>query len=331
MPHLSCSIVIATYNGWELLEPCLRSLQAQTRPPEQMLVIDNGSQDGTPGKLARAFPAVDLLSLDRNLGFAVANNRGIVHSDGQVVVLLNNDTVAEPEFLARLLAPLEEDIALGAVAATMVFANAPSVVASAGIEVYRNGLALDRALGSDLAALREQEVFAPSAGAAAYRRAALEDVGLFSESFFMYLEDVDLAWRLRLRGWRTWQAAGAVVRHAYSASAVEGSAFKRRLLARNRVWLLARCAPRRMLARHGWRVLRYDLLALGYSLATRDWAAATGRAAALGGLPARWRERRTIQTHATAKWPEIERWLRPEPAPREVLRLRHLAARYAVG
>ncbi|HEU5425155.1 MAG TPA: glycosyltransferase family 2 protein [Nitrolancea sp.] len=331
MPQLSCSVVIASYNGWELLQPCLRALESQTRAPEQVLVVDNGSRDGTSAELRRAFPAVEVLPLGGNLGFAAANNQGILRSESDVVVLLNNDTEAEPEFLARLLAPLEADRSLGAVAATMVFAGAPSVVASAGIEVYRNGLALDRALGCERAALRDQEVFGPSAGAAAYRRAALEDVGSFPETFFMYLEDVDLAWRLRLRGWRTWQASGAVVRHAYSASAVEGSDFKRRLLARNRVWLLARCLPRPLLARHGWRVLRYDALAFGYGLATRDWATAAGRVVALGGLGRRVRERRAIQSGATAEWTEIERWLLPEPSAREMLRLRHLAARHAVG
>src|SRR5690606_30776902 len=130
---------------------------------------------------------------------------------GEVVVLLNNDTVAEPDVIARITAPLERDQRVGAVAATMVFAGAPDMVASAGIEVFRDGLALDRGLGLPRTEFAvPAPVFGASAGAAAYRRAALEDVGCFPEQFFMYLEDVDLAWRLRLRGWEAVHAPGAV-------------------------------------------------------------------------------------------------------------------------
>jgi GT2 family glycosyltransferase len=159
-------------------------------------------------------------------------------------------------------------------------------------------------------------------GAAAYRRAALDDVGLFSDAFFMYLEDVDLAWRLRLRGWETVLAVDAVAAHAVSASAGEGSAFKRRLLARNRVWTIIRCLPDWMLLRSGWRIARYDGLVLLSAPVRRDLASATGRVAALNGIRTRLAERRSIQARSTVSRADIERWLRPEPSAAELVRIR---------
>lgn len=324
------SVVIVTYDGWLLLRDCLTSLRAQKRLPDEIIVVDNGSGDGTGDYLSTSFPEVTLVDTGRNLGFAAGNNAGIARAGGDVVVLLNNDTVAEPEFLARLVDPLDRDPRLGAVASTMVFSSAPDIVASAGIEVFDNGLALDRGLGLPReTVVAEMPVFGASAGAAAYRRAALDDTGFFPESFFMYLEDVDLAWRLRLRGWDTVHAPRAVVRHDYSASAVEGSARKRFLLARNRVWVIARCVPGPLLQRDWWRIMRYDAQVFGYAIARLDYAAARGRIAGLLGLPARMAERNRIQSSATVSASELSMWLRSSIPGAELLRLRKLSASLA--
>ncbi len=330
MPMIS--VVIVTYDGWPLLRECLRSLQHQSRRPAEVIVVDNGSHDGTRDHLLSQFPDVTLVAAGRNLGFAAGNNLGIARARGGLVVLLNNDTVAEPEFLARLVDPFDRDPRLGSVASTMVFSSAPDIIASAGIDVFDNGLALDRGLGLPREACPvEMPVFGASAGAAAYRRAALDDAGLFPESFFMYLEDVDLAWRLRLRGWDTVHAPAAVVRHDYSASAVEGSARKRFLLARNRLWVIARCAPGSLLRRCWWRIVRYDAQVFGYGIARLDHAAARGRIAGLLGLPARMAEREGIQSSMTVSNRELSLWLRPSLPGAELLRLRHLSAGLAGG
>lgn len=326
------SVVIVTYNGWPLLRDCLTSLETQVRPADEIIVVDNGSDDGTRDLLLHAFPNVTLVDAGRNLGFAAGNNLGIARARGDAVVLLNNDTVAEPEFLSRLIEPLDREPRVGSVASTMVFSSAPETVASAGIEVFDNGLALDRGLGLHRDALaREMPVFGASAGATVYRRAALDDAGLFPESFFMYLEDVDLAWRLRLRGWDAVHAPGAVVHHAYSASAVEGSARKRFLLARNRIWVIARCVPGAFLRRNWRRILRYDTLVFGYAIARLDHASAHGRVAGLLGLPARMAERERIQASATVSASELGMWMRSSLPGAELLRLRRLTASLAAG
>lgn len=327
---LTVSVVIVTYNGWSWLRECLASLAPQVRPGDEVIVVDNGSSDGIVENLAREFPWVVVVEAGSNLGFAAGNNLGVQRASGDVLLLVNNDIVAEPGFVSALLEPLEARPEVGAVAATMVFANDPDVVASAGIEVYDNGLALDRGLGRRRAEFEAgAAVFGASAGAAAYRRTAFEAAGGFAEPFFMYLEDVDLAWRLRLLGWEAVHAPGAVVRHVYSASAREASPFKRRLLARNRLWVLVRCLPRPLLRRCWWRAVRYDLMAAGYALVRGDFAALAGRVAALGGLPARLRERRQIQASARVPAATLARWVRPAPSARDMLRLRELTARLA--
>ena len=328
----SVSVVVVTFNGWSLLRDCLLSLERQHRPASEIIVVDNGSDDGTLEQLSAGFPNITYLDAGRNLGFAAGNNVGIARARGEAIVLLNNDTVAEPEFLARLIEPLERDPHVGSVASTMVFSGAPDTVASAGIEVFDNGMALDRGLGFQRGAfVAETPVFGASAGAAAYRRAALDDAGLFPESYFMYLEDADLAWRLRLRGWETVHAPGAVVRHAYSASSVEGSPRKRFLLARNRIWVIARCVPGSLLQRHWWRIMRYDALVVGYAAARLDHAAMRGRLAGLFGLPARMAERERIQASARVSAGEPCIWVRPSIPGAELRRLRRIAARLAIA
>ena len=160
----------------------------------------------------------------------------------------------------------------------------------------------------------------PSGGAALYRRALLEDVGLMQPEFFNYLEDADLAWRALLRGWRSVVVPQARARHVYSATGGQGSPFKQRLLGRNRVRTIIRCMPGPLLWRCLPAILLYDLLAIGYSLLSRQPAMAAGRAAALRELPALARERRVIQARRRASITEIAGWLEPAGWPWRVLR-----------
>lgn len=327
---MTVSVVIVSYNGWRLLPRTLDALAGQSRQADEIVVVDNGSTDGTLANLRDRYPAVVRHDAGSNLGFAAGNNLGVVRSSGEVLVLLNNDAVPEADFLAELVQPIEEDPSLGSTAATMVFGRDQSMVASAGIEVFRNGLALDRGLGDSINDVgRPERVFGASAGAAAYRRTAWEDAGGLAEPFWMYLEDVDLAWRLRLRGWETLQVPRAVAAHDYSASAVEGSALKRRLLARNRIWTILRCWPEPLLARNAASIVAYDLMASGYAVAVLDWAVIRGRLEALRSIRQIRRARDAIQRCATVEPERLERWLLPSPLPVEMLRLRRLTGKLA--
>ena len=309
------SIIIVNWNGAHLLPACLDALRGQTRPPDEIIVVDNGSTDGSRELLATRYPEARLLPLPRNVGFAAGNNRGIAASRGALVVTLNNDTIPAPALLAELCAPLDADPRLGSTASTMLFAHAPDRIASAGIRVARNGLALDDLLGARWTGRRREPrpIFGPSAGAAAYRRAMLADIGLFDDAFFMYLEDADLAWRARLRGWASVHVPPAATLHVYSASSGQGSPFKSFHRARNRLWCLRKNLPAALARRHAAAIARYDLAALAYALLARDWASLRGRLAGLQGRRIG-EQRRLIQRTRTVADEVLDGWLAPSPS-----------------
>lgn len=319
---MDVSIVIVNWNGARLLPVCLDALRAQTRSADEIIVVDNASTDDSRALLAARYPEVRVLPYQKNLGFAGGMNAGIAASHGAIVVALNNDTIARPDWLAALVAPLEADAHLGATMSTMIFAHAPGTIAAAGITVHRNGLALEDLLGTPLAALPAvpRPIFGPTGGAAAYRRTLLDDIGHFDEDFFLYLEDVDLAWRARLRGWSSSHVPGAIVAHLYSASSGQGSPTKRYYLARNRLWGLRKNLLGSLLRRYGAAIVAYDLAACLHALLTRDFAGLRGRLAGLRGSKIAAR-RATIQRERTATVEEIARWLQPNPSPRALLRL----------
>jgi len=164
------------------------------------------------------------------------------------------------------------------------------------------------------------EIFGASGGLALLRRELLDDIGLFEEGFFSYLEDADLAWRARLRGWACVLAPHARARHVYSATGGQGSPLKQRLLARNRLRVLARCLPAALLRASLPFVARYDALALLHAARARQPAIVAGRLMALGELGALLRQRRAIQRGRSAPVARLAAWLDPAPAPLAVLR-----------
>jgi GT2 family glycosyltransferase len=258
------SIVVVTYMRPDLLEACLRSLapaRERLRESSELIVVDNGSPADV-GKLVHAFgPDATVVELEENIGFSAAVGEGIREAEGEWLALFNDDTTLEPEALRQLYDAAQDDRSVGSVAAQMRFAKRPDLINSAGIELDRLGVASDRKLGqeTDGPEAATCEVFGVSGGAALYRRSALEEVGGFDPTFFAYLEDVDLAWRLRMRGWRSLYAPRAVVLHHHSATLIHQSDEKYFRAGRNRVRLLAKNADRRLLLRYGLPMALYDL------------------------------------------------------------------------
>lgn len=279
-------VVIPTWNGLSHLQKCMPALLAQEGVDFAVTVVDNGSNDGTADYLASHYPQVHVIRHDRNLGFAAANNAGIRATRSEFVAALNNDTLPDKHWLASLVAAAAAYPEHGAFASKMCFWEQARYVNSAGIIVDRAGLAWDRHCGDSVERASEgAEVFGPSAGAALYRRKMLDDIGLFDERFFAYLEDVDLAWRAQWAGWRARYVPEAEVLHAYSGTSREGSPFKLRHLGRNKIWLLAKNYPRSALVRYLPAILFYDLAGMPLTIAgARTAAPIAGRLAALGKL-----------------------------------------------
>ena len=314
------SVVVVTWNGLHLLRPCVEALRRQSVDHE-LIVVDNGSQDGTAAWVTQAAPSARLIVLSRNHGFAGGNNAGMRVARGDLVVLLNNDTIPAPTFLAEITQPLTEAPDVGAVAGVLTFAHRPDLVAAAGICVSRDGVHREVQALEPTAALSGApvEVFGASGGAVCLRRAALAGTGLFEERFFNYLEDADLAWRLRLRGWRCLLAPRARAGHVYSATSGYASPAKRRLLALNRWRVILRCMPDALLRVCAASILRYDLLASLYGCIARQPEILTGRLQALRELPLLLRERRILAGRSQVDASALERWLLPPLSIGQVL------------
>src|SRR5215212_2039665 len=317
MNSVPLSAVIVSWNGMRQLPECLAALLPQLPPNAEVILVDNGSTDGTPAWAHAHHPQLQIIALPENAGFAGGVNAGLRAARGDLLLLLNDDAFAEPGFIAALLETMARQPDVGAASAVLLFAHQPAIVASAGIRVRRDWLALDLWAGRRAAELPSdpQPIMGASGGAALYRRALLEDVGLMEPNFFNYLEDVDLAWRALLRGWRSVVVPQARARHVYSATAGQGSPFKQRLLGRNRLRVIARCLPADLAARCLPAILAYDLLAIAYAALTRRPAVASGRLAALRDLPQLLRERRAIQSGRRASTSNLERWIEPATSP----------------
>ena len=260
-------VVIPTLDGRERLLRTLASLERQTVPAE-VVVVDNASTDGTADAVASAHPRVRVLRNERNLGFGAAINRAALELEGDVLVLVNNDVVCEPEFLERITAPFV-DPEVGSVAGVLLQSGAPGLVDSAGIE-------LDTTLGSwdhlwnrpagELATAADP--VGPCGGAAAYRLPAFQELGGFDETLFAYWEDVDLALRLREAGLRCVLAADARALHEHGQTLGAASPAARRLEAFGRGYVLAkyRVADGRPLARVKIAALDWPVLLVHLAL-----------------------------------------------------------------
>lgn len=242
------SVIIPTWNGVEILQHALASLARQRFRDFEVVVVDNGSTDGTLRFLRDRHPEVRVVAFPENRGFAVAANAGIKVAEGEVLVLMNNDIEADPEWIGALVGGMDRYADAGACASKMLSWADPSRIDSAGDDLGLFAYAIGHGQPDGPAFGRTGEVFSACAGAAAYRRSVLEEVGLFDERFFAYLEDVDLGARIQLSGWRCVYLPDAVVHHRGSATANRVPALKLRLLMRNSLIVFFRYMPRGILA-----------------------------------------------------------------------------------
>ena len=217
-------IIIPNFNGVALLPTCLDALRAQSRQDFRVLVVDYGSTDGSCELLARDYPEVHVLALPRNRGLAAAVNTALAATCRSFVVLLNNDTEADPRWLAELVGALERFPAYDFAASKLMLFDRRDHIHSAGDYYRLDGVPGNRGVWQQDRGQFDAvaEVFGPCAGAAAYRRSALAalavDGQVFDEDLVMYCEDVDLNLRARLHGMRTVFVPGAVVYHRLSAT-----------------------------------------------------------------------------------------------------------------
>ena len=300
--RLKAAAVVPNHNGRRWLDGCLRALAAQTRPFDTVLVVDDGSTDGSREALARDWPAVRVLALGRRRGFAAAANEGLaaVAPDCDAVALVNTDVELAPDWLARTAAALEGDPSAAAVACKMVSLREPgppALLDDCGDVLRRDGVCEQRGHGrpDDGRWDAPGEVFSACAGAALYRRAAVAAVGGFDERFVAYLEDVDLGLRLRLAGWRC-RYEPAIARHWGGGSAAGLDRPVATWVERNTLLLCARAFPARWWA--GPVTYRQFAWLVAAARGRRLGAFVRGALAAAPLLPAFVRERRALRERA---------------------------------
>ena len=262
------SVIILNYNGKHLLEECLESLFSQTYQEREIIVVDNGSTDGSPDLLEQRYQSrITLIKERENLGFAEGNNVGIASSSGEYIALLNNDAVADRAWLEKLVqAAQRSDGSFGMWASKILFHDRRDMIDTAGHLIYRDGLNRGRGKNEiDRGQYdREEEVFFPSGCAALYRREMIDRIGAFDPDFFAYGDDTDLGIKARLAGWKCLFVPTSIVYHKSSSTAGTYSPLKAYLVERNRVWVLIKYFPLgSIMVSPLYTLLRFSLQAYG--------------------------------------------------------------------
>jgi len=222
MPKVS--VIIINWNGKDYITKCIRSLKNLDYKDYEIIVVDNGSNDGSQKTLMKEFPSLKLIENGENLGFAEGNNIGIKKAfqdlEVKYIATLNNDTVVESSWLRELVYAAERNGRIGSCQSKMLRYSDHRIIDSTGIKLLPTGSVADRGSGEEDKGQYEKfaEVFGACAGAALYRREMLDEVGLFPSEYFASYEDVDLAWRARYAGWKCVYIPSAIVYHVRFAS-----------------------------------------------------------------------------------------------------------------
>lgn len=310
------SVVIVSWNGRRYLEPCLNAVAAQPGVEAETILVDNGSADETAAFVRERFPWVRLVRLAENRGFAGGNNAGAREARGRYIVLLNNDTVPEPGWLAALLRGRETGGPNALASSRIVYMHDPRIIDSAGDGLLRCGGAFKRHHGASIeSATESREVFGVCGASCVIPRAVFEELGGFDEDFFASHEDVDLSYRARLLGYPCLYVADSVVRHHGSATLGRVSDFAIFHGQRNLEWMYFKNTPGSLLLRTLPGHMVYTAAAAVHFARHRQLGAfVRAKWAALAGLPGLLRKRaeiqRTRRVDADAIWPHLEaRWL----------------------
>lgn len=239
------SVIIPNYNGIAYLDCVLSSLERQTMKKYEVILVDNGSSDGSSAFVMANYPWVHLIELPENFGFCRAVNEGIRAARAPYVLLLNNDTEVEKDFLEEMAAALHRHKNAFSCAARMIQFHDRDKLDDAGNYYCALGWSFARGKGKDVHKYeKEQQIFSACGGAAIYRKKIFEKIGLFDEEHFAYLEDTDVGYRAKIYGYENWYAPKAIVYHI--GSGTTGSRynhFKTRYSSRNNIYLIYKNMP----------------------------------------------------------------------------------------
>jgi GT2 family glycosyltransferase len=302
------SVVVVNFNGKKYLSSCFNSLFQQTYSQMEVILVDNASVDGSIEFIQENFPRVKIIPQSTNLGFAGGTNAGIRVANGEFILTLNNDTIVDSHLLEEIVKPMQLDSRVGVCGSKMILPNGR--INSTAICISRSGAAWDRGMDEldrgqyDM----PEEVFGACAGAALYRRSMLEEIGLFDEDFFLFMEDVDLAFRAQLSGWKCMYVPSARVVHIHGGTAGTGSELAVYYGNRNLIWYIIKNFPPRVLFLSiPWIFVRNCCDIPYYLLRQRGKAIARSKIDAMRGLRAILIKRGSIEKKVPDK--NILKWV----------------------
>jgi GT2 family glycosyltransferase len=305
------TINIITYNSAAHLPRCLDCLKNQSAQNFEITLIDNASQDESLS-VARQYQGqlnLHIIEQSQNTGFAAANNLGAKMAKGKWLILLNADAFPQPDWLEKLLQAAEENPEFAAFSSRQLLAENPEILDGAGDAYHISGMAWRWYISYPASeyGLQTREVFTPCAAAAMYQLEAFLDVGGFDEDYFAYFEDVDLGFRLRLRGYRTLYVASAIVAHVSSSTFGKQSNFAFYHAHRNLIWTFVKNMPSELF----WRYLPHHLFAnliylTYYSLRLPGKAIWQGKIDAIRNIKPMLAKRKEIQARRRASIEEVD-------------------------
>jgi GT2 family glycosyltransferase len=312
MHHLEgtmISVIIVNFNGRHFLDECLSALLVQSSKEFETILVDNASTDGSIEHVRDNYRWVRLIENKKNLGFAGGVNEGIRASVGEYLVTLNNDTIADPRFVEELKRVMDEDPTVGMCASKMIFPDGR--INSTGICISRSGAAWDRGMfEKDQGQFnKKEEVFGPCAGAALYRKRMLDEIGLFDEDFFLFMEDVDLVFRARLTGWKCVYTPSASVIHLHGGT----SGFRSNLSIyygnRNIIWCVVKNFPIWMLFLYSpWIISRNCGVIPYYIVKNHGMAIIRAKIDGVLGVGKMVKKRKSIRMNISGS--ELTRWIK---------------------
>ena len=257
---MEVSVVIPNFNGIAFLDSVLASLEGQTLSNFEVILVDNGSTDGSCSFVTANYPWVHLIELSENFGFCGAVNAGIRAAKAPYVLLLNNDTEVKEDFVEEMLAAIRRHKNAFSCGARMVQYHDRDRLEDVGNYYCALGWSFARGRGKDIHAYEtEDKIFSACAGAAIYRKKIIEKIGYFDEEHFAYLEDTDIGYRARIYGYENWYAPKAIVYHVGSGtSGSRYNQFKTRYSSRNNIYLIYKNMPLLQI------ILNLPFLAVGF-------------------------------------------------------------------
>jgi GT2 family glycosyltransferase len=325
-------VVVVNWNRRELLRSCLQSLTRQTAPPLEIVVVDNGSTDGSLELLDREIalvgtaPTIRVIRNTENLGFCRANNQGIAIAKGEFIALLNNDAEAEAAWLEKLQSAFEGRPEVGMAASKILVHGDAGRIDKAGHLIFLDGQNRGRGVGQRDEGQFDtmEEALWPDGCAAMYRRAMLDEIGGFDEDFFAYADDAELGLRARIAGWSCLYVPDARVSHHRGATLGLLSSRRVELIERNRILLVAKHFPWRLVCLNG--VLYLARLIAGAMAAMQgkgeagkfpgmmgklrlSWALLKGGASAIPLIPRMLRKRWEFRKHRKLSGSQVVRLL----------------------